>query len=416
MRHVIIGTGPAGVLAADTLRGLDPDATIVLIGDEPGQPYARMAIPYLLAGQIDEQGTLLRAEPGHYDLRTIQRRRGRVVSIDPEAHCVSFDNGRSAAYDRLLIATGSHPVRPPIPGIDGPRIHSCWTLDDARAIAADAQPGTRVVLMGAGFIGCIILEALLSRGVDLTVVEAGDRMVPRMMDAKAGKLIERWCTDKGVKVLTGTRVTAIAEDGEVSLDSGDTLTADRVITATGVAPNTDLIDGSGIRCDRGILVDGFMATNAEDIYAAGDCAQALDFSSGEAQVQAIQPTATDHGRIAAYNMADQPLKHQGSVNMNILDTLGLVSSSFGLWMGVDGGEHSELHDPDHYRYLNLRFDDDRLVGASAVGLTDHVGVLHGLIQSRVPLGDWKQRLIDDPTRMMEAWVGLTNTRTEAPVG
>ena len=403
MHHLIIGTGPAGVLAADTLRALDADAAIVLLGDEPGQPYARMAIPYLLNGRIGEQGTLLRKDNDHFDARGIELHHGRVQRIDPDMHSVTLDNGSTRSYDRLLIATGSHPVSPPIAGIDLPLVRSCWTLDDARRIAADARPGARAVLMGAGFIGCIILEALVSRGVELTVVEAGDRMVPRMMNDKAGGLIERWCADQGVQVITGTRVAGIGASG-VTLSSGQQLAADLVISATGVAPNIGLLDGSGIQVDHGILVDTHMATSAVDVFAAGDVAQARDFSTGEQQVQAIQPTATDHGRIAAFNMAGRPLEHGGSVNMNVLDTLGLVSSSFGLWMGVEGGEQAELHDPRRFRYLNLQFADDLLVGASAVGLTQHVGVLRGLIQGRIRLGEWKQRLIDDPTRIMEAWL------------
>jgi NADPH-dependent 2,4-dienoyl-CoA reductase/sulfur reductase-like enzyme len=114
------------------------------------------------------------------------------------------------AYDRLLIATGAHPVRPPIPGIDSPKVLTCWTLADARAIVAGIGRGVRVLQMGAGFIGCIIMESLAARGPQLTVVEMGDRMVPRMLDAVAGAMIRRWCEDKGVGVRTGRRVVAIA--------------------------------------------------------------------------------------------------------------------------------------------------------------------------------------------------------------
>jgi len=312
-----------------------------------------------------------------------------------------------------LIATGSHPVSPPIPGIDSPGVHPCWTLEDARAIMNLAKPGANVVLMGAGFIGCIILEALASRGVNLTVVEMENRMVPRMLDETAGTLLKQWCESKGVSVHTSTKVTGI-EPGSgglaVSLDNGNKLDAALVIAATGVTPNTQFLDGSGIEVDHGILVDAHLQTNVAGVYAAGDVAQGRDFSTGEFSVQAIQPTAADHGRIAATNMAGgNVLEHPGSVNMNVLDTLGLISSSFGMWMGVDGGQSATLTDGDNYRYLNLRFDGDVLVGASSLGLTQHVGVIRGLIQSRTALGPWKDKLCDDPTRLMEAY--LANTQT-----
>ena len=118
---------------------------------------------------------------------------------------MTLDNGQTLAFDTLLIATGSHPVRAPIPGIDLPGVHSCWTLADARAIQARAAKGARVLQMGAGFIGCIIMEALAARGVRLSVVEMGDRMVPRMMGPTAGGMIRQWCEAKGVQVFTGTR-------------------------------------------------------------------------------------------------------------------------------------------------------------------------------------------------------------------
>jgi len=412
MHHLIIGSGPAGVLAADTLRALDPDAAIVVLSGEPGPPYARMALPYLLKGGIAEQGTWLRQDPSHYDSRGIELQSGRVSAIDPANHTVRLLDGSSRSYDRLLIATGAHPVVPPIEGIERPQVQSCWTLEDARRIVADTRPGARVVLIGAGFIGCIILEALLARGVDLTVVEAGDRMVPRMMNHKAGAMLLAWCVAKGIEVITGTGVSAIGSAGgdaavELQLQSGAVLAADLIISATGVAPNTDFLDGSGIATDHGVLVDRFMATTVDGVFAAGDVAQALDFSSGERQVQAIQPTATEHGRIAAFNMAGKALRHQGSLNMNVLDTLGLVSTSFGLWMGVEQGDSAELHDTDGFRYLNLQFDQDVLVGASSVGLTEHVGVLRGLIQRRVHLGAWKSLLIDDPSRIGEAWLACS---------
>jgi NAD(P)H-nitrite reductase large subunit len=199
------------------------------------------------------------------------------------------------------------------------------------------------------------------------------------------------------------------QDGSltVSLDNGETLAADLVIAATGVKPNISFLAGSGIETDQGVLVDRNLRSNIADVYAAGDVAQGLDFSTGEYSVHAIQPTAADHGRIAALNMAGREAGFQGSVVMNVLATLGLVSSSFGLWAGVDGGDAAELVEAGRYRYLRLQFEDDVLVGSTSLGLTEHVGVLRGLIQGRVRLGRWKKRLVADPTRIMEAYLGAT---------
>jgi NAD(P)H-nitrite reductase large subunit len=268
-----------------------------------------------------------------------------------------------------------------------------------------------VVLIGAGFIGCIILEALVKSGVNLTVVETGNRMVPRMLDDKAGGLLETWCKNEGIDVHTSCSVDAIKDRGEgqveVSLSDGSKLDAALVITATGVRANTDLVDDSDINTDQGILVNRRMQSSNPDVYAAGDVAQGVDFSTGNFEVQAIQPTATDHGRIAALNMAGQGDEHQGTLNMNILDTVGLVSCSFGLWMGVDGGDSAELYNPEEFQYINLQFDGNLLVGASSVGKTQHIGVLRGLIESKIDLGEWKARLVKDPTVIMDAYIACT---------
>ena len=203
-------------------------------------------------------------------------------------------------------------------------------------------------------------------------------------------------------------MTAAGDDQvEVSLSDGSRLSAALVITATGVKPNIDMLEGSGVATDHGVLVNKAMQTNQTDIYAAGDIAQGVDFSTGNQEVQAIQPTATDHGRIAALNMCGQGGEHHGTLNMNILDTIGLISCSFGLWMGVDGGEQSELYSPGEFEYINLQFDGKCLVGASSVGKTQHIGVLRGLIESKIDLSNWKSRLMEDPTAIMEAYVGCT---------
>ncbi|HUW38435.1 MAG TPA: FAD-dependent oxidoreductase [Rhodocyclaceae bacterium] len=403
MRHLIIGNGPAGIVAAETLRRLDPAADIAVIGEEAEPPYSRMAIPYLLSGAIAEQGTRLRKEPGHFERLNIRLVQGRAEKVDSTARTVTLADGGVLAYDRLLIASGSHALRPP--GMDLPGVHACWTLADARAIAERAKPGTRVLQIGAGFIGCIILEALVARGVKLTVVEMGDRMVPRMMTEGAGNMIRRWVEGRGVAVHVNCRVESLAaRDGALAakLDSGETVHADLVICAAGVAPNVAFLKGSGVDVGRGVRVDASMQTKVPGIYAAGDVAEAADFHSGEPTVNAIQPNAAEQARIAAGNMAGENTRTQGSLAINVLDTLGLVSTSFGQWWAGDG---VEAVDEEKFRYLSLQFHDDVLIGATAVGLTDHVGALRGLIQGRVKLGAWKQRLQADPSQFMAAYLG-----------
>lgn len=461
MHYVVIGAGPAGVIASETLRKTDPASQISLIVGEPDPPYSRMAIPYLLIGDIDEAGTYLRKAHDHYQQLGIEVQHSTVAAVRPADQQLDLEGGGQLGYDRLLLAMGSRATLPPVPGIDLPGIHTCWTLEDARQIAKLASPGAKVLLIGAGFIGSIVLEALSKCGVDLTVVEMGDRMVPRMMNETAGGMIKAWCEQKGVRVHTSTQVTSIdsieaapapapsptpespssggsgimgfvrrltgqadpappvssapepqpaVEEGaphlKVNLSNGQSVDCHLVISAAGVTPNLSLLEGSGISTDRGVLVNGYLQSSDPHVYAAGDCAQAKDFSTDDTAVHAIQPVASEQGRIAALNMAGQVTPYEGSFSMNVLDTLGLISASFGLWMGVDGGDHVELSDPERFRYLNLQFREDVLVGATCLGMTQHVGVLRGLIQGETHLGDWKERLQSDPTRVVEAYLSM----------
>ncbi len=406
MRHVIIGNGPAGLIAAETIRAQRHDDEIVLVGDESSPPYSRMAIPYLLSGAIDERGTWLRKEPGYYEAQRIELRVARVAKLDASAHTLSLDDGTRLEYDRCLIATGSVPVLPPVPGIDLPAVQPCWTLADADRIMALAAKGARVLQLGAGFIGCILMEAMARRGAKLTVVEMESRMVPRMMGEGAAAMIRAWCEKQGVRVLTGTRLESLAPADAVRavFADGSKEEFDLVIRATGVRPNVEFLEGSGVECDLGVIVDEHLRSSLPDVYAAGDCAQAWDDASHARIVSAIQPNAVDQGRIAGLNMAGLPTETHCVTQINVIDTMGLVSCSFGQWQGVSGGEHAELADPQRLRYLRLEFDGNLLIGANSVGWTEHIGVLRNLVENRVPLGKWKERLLREPSRLMQAYL------------
>lgn len=458
VHHVILGAGPAGVTAAETVRKHAPDAKITLIAGEPEPPYSRMAIPYLLEGKIEEHGTYLRQTDSHYDDKRIEYKRGPVSRVDTASKTLTCADGSTVSYDKLLIATGATPIRPPIKGLDQHGVHTCWTLEDARHIAKHAKPGVPVVLVGAGFIGSIILEALAKMGVELTVVEMGDRMVPRMLDETAGNMLRRWCEEKGVKVITGATVESIVSADSaapakpaaapapepkkpgffarllgiappqpapkpapapaaapakahghaltVNLKGGQSLPAALVVVAAGVKSNIEFLKGSGIETGRGVKVDQFHETSVKDVYAAGDVCEGINLSTGHNDMLAIQPVAVEHGYIAALNMSGTPTAHRGSLNMNVLDTLGLISSSFGTWEGVEGGETARMVDEDAHRYIRLEFKDDMLIGAQCVGITEHVGMLRGLIQTHLPLGPWKERLMASPARIPEAYVAV----------
>lgn len=414
MHHLIIGAGPAGVIAAETLRKHAPNARITLVGEETYVPYSRMAIPYMLIGNIQEQGTYLRKDAQHFKKLNIDCIQTQALSVDTLGKKVSLQNGQVLSYDQLLLTTGSVPVSAPIEGIHLDGVYPCWTLDQAKKIMELAKPGAKVLQMGAGFIGCIIMEALASRGVELSVVEMGDRMVPRMMGPVAGSMIKQWVLAKGVQVYTSTKVIKIEKNAsgphalKAHLSNGQVLELDLIISATGVKPQIAFLKGSGIQTDAGILTDANMQTNVPDVFAAGDCAQAFDAHTGQQIVSAIQPNAAEQARSAAFAMLGQRSPLRRVTQINVLDTLGLISTSFGDWEGEAGGEHAEKTDASAYKHISLQFKDDYLVGSNTVGWTENVGALRGLVEGQLRLGEWKEKLMHDPTLFASAFTACSS--------
>jgi NAD(P)H-nitrite reductase large subunit len=412
-RHLIVGGGPAALNAIETIRDFENGAsTITLVSDEPA--YSRMVLPYYLARQIP-QAQVFTADEAYYDHLQVERIIGqRVVRIDPVAKQATLQDSWSLAFDDLLIATGSSPTIPRIPGADLPGIYPLWTLADTEAVlqAAGNNPRPEVVFVGAGFIGFIVLNAMHKRGWKLHVVEIADHVLPRMLDADAAGLVEDWLCKKDVTLHLGTTVREITMAGSrkrLALADGRTIDADLVIVATGIRPNLDLVLGSGIEVDQGIRVNDRLQTNFPFIYAAGDVAQGPDLLGGPPALHAIQPTAIDHGRIAGANMAGQEVRYPGSLLMNILDACGLQCASFGRW-GEAGAEAITIRNPDRPIYRKLLWTGDQVTGAVFLGpandlgmLTD-VGMVKGIMQTRTALGPWKDYLCANPFDIRRPYV------------
>ena len=408
MKYVLIGAGPAGVRAAETLRQQDPTGEITLISGEPGEPYARMAIPYILTGRIDEAGAAQRKTAGHFESLRVSylNRKALKVHAGASGGTVDLDDGSTLEYDRLMVATGSSPALPPIAGTDLPGVVTCWTLDDARLIAEKLKPGNRVVMLGAGFVAGVCMKSLVQSGVQLSVIAGRAGQILRSMMTPVGSaMLQRWLENKGVEVINTGKVERIEAGPRLVMDSR-TIDADLIILATGVRPNISFLEGTGAEIDQGIVVNEYMETSVPCIYSAGDVAQGRDFSTGEWIVHALQPTATEHGRVAALNMAGKRTAYRGSLSMNVLDTVGVISHTFGLWQGREGGEIVEKVDNDNFLYTRLCFDGELLIGAITIGRTQHIGAIRGLIQTRRKLGKWKKRLMENPQLMMEAFVEL----------
>lgn len=411
MRHVIIGAGPAGMAALQTIRALDTAAEITLVCDEPA--CARMVLPYYLAGRIEEQAVRTADAAWLAELRVESQIGRRARSLDRAARQVTLDDGSTLPYDRLLIATGSRATRPPIEGADGEGIVNMWKLADANAYLGAARDET--VIVGAGFIAFTILDALVERSKRVSFVETLPQILPRMLDREAADCFEGALASRGIGFHTGAAVERIEQVGgrrRVHLTGGPALEADAVVMASGVQPDLEWLDGSGIEIDHGVLVDETLQSSAEGVYAAGDAAQGLDLSTGERRVHAIQPTATDHGRIAGANMAGESVRYAGSLTMNILSAQGVEACSFGLWDGA-GKQCTVVSNASggiYRKYVWGGDTGDALIGGALVGPTlavsgtNDVGMLKGLVQTGVELGPWKAYLEENPLDLRRVFV------------
>ncbi len=412
IHHVIVGGGPVATNAIETIRQFDNGTSqITLICDEPA--HSRMALPYWLAGQIP-RGHTHTADDAYFERLGVAPRIGeRVARTDALHKSVQLESGETIPFDNLLIATGSAPARPPISGIDLPGVQTLWTLEDTAQLLARAGTETpRVLMVGAGFIGFIMLNAMYKRDWKLAVVEREPQVLPRMLDVAGGALVRTWLTAKGVDLHTGRTVQAISEmsDGakQIELDNGQTLQADIVVIATGIQPNLSLVEGSGIKIDAGILVDDRMRTNAPHVYAGGDVAQGPVLYGDGPAIHAIQPTAVDHGRVAGAQMAGQDIRYPGSLLMNVLDTCGLQCASFGAWHVKD--DTTVISNPISNIYRNLVWDGDQLIGASFIGragdmgMLNDVGMVKGILQTQTPLGEWKAFLQENPFDIRRAYI------------
>ncbi len=410
-RHVIIGGGTAGWNAITTIREIDKgDSEIVLISDE--NPYSRMVLPYYLSREIGESHVFTANEIRLEQLKVETRFGRRAVSLDPNANKIVLDDDEEIHYDNLLIATGSSPVRAPIPGADAPGVHSFWTLDQARQVAAELQPGTRVAMIGAGFISFTILNSLVGRGADLKIFEIAPRILPRMVDDTGAGIVAKWLTDKGVQVQAGVEIVSIEESGGAKIlkfKKGPDVEADVVIMATGIKANLEWLAGSGVEVNDGVVVNDHLRSSESNIYAAGDVAEGSDLVTGKNAVHAIEPTAVQHGRVVGANMAGVDTSYPGSLLMNIVGVLGLEIASFGNWDDPEA-EAIDAVMADRPAYRKLLFQGNRMTGAIILGTTgdiwttNDVGILKGLVYSGVDLSEWKDQLRKNPFDVKRAFL------------
>jgi 3-phenylpropionate/trans-cinnamate dioxygenase ferredoxin reductase subunit len=305
-RFVIVGASLAGATAAAALRDEGFDGDVVLIGSEPTFPYERPPLSKtFLRGESTIQEAMVRPEAFYADNRIETRFGTTVLGVDGAARTITVAGGDPIGFDSLLIATGARNRRFPIPGIDLHGVLDLRTLGDAARIRAEMVPGRRVVMVGMGFVGSEVAASLRQRGLDVHVVAGGKAPLDRVLGEEVGRVLEGVHRDHGVEMTFDDQVTAFEGNGRVravTTANGLRLDCDFVVLGLGVEPVTDLLDGSGIDVDDGVLVDEYCRSSVDGVFAAGDVARHFHPVFGERIRIEHWDNARRQGRTAALNM------------------------------------------------------------------------------------------------------------------
>ncbi|WP_260295276.1 NADH-dependent phenylglyoxylate dehydrogenase subunit epsilon [Sedimenticola hydrogenitrophicus] len=410
--YLVAGASHAGLEAVHRIRLVDGTSPITLVTRDAHAPYSPTILPYVVSGQSAPERVVLR--PADYFLQhnITLISDNELVSIDETGKQVTLKSGDRWQYAKLLLATGADPIIPPIPGLSETPFHVLRTMQHAIDLRDHAGKAKRAVVLGAGLIGMHGAENLRHAGLDVTIVEMCDQVLPGYFDARAAALIEHAFNANGIRMLMGSRVVRVEPLGDgcrITLENGDSLEADLLLVATGVKPQLDYLKGTSVQVDQGILVDRRMRTDAPHIWAAGDVAQAADFYGEEKVMMGILPDAVTQGAVAAMDMTeDHALKpYIGGVPINTYTFFGQQAISVGQSLADASLEELTRVDEENGRYLKILLRENRLQGISSINQEMDAGIMWQLILRKVDLTPVKDAFIARPLETGRALMSST---------
>ncbi len=397
-RIVIVGNSAASLAALETIRRMDGASPITLVSDEAIPAYSRVLLPYLVSG---ERRDLSLRPPGYAQRMGARMLLGRrAVQIDADA--LALDDGTRLPFDRLLLATGSRAAIPDIEGIDTPGVFALKTMADALRIREQLPRARHAVILGGGLICLLVVHALLKVGLSVSIAVSSDRLLTRMLDEEAAKLLGHRLEGAGVRILTRTDAARIVgREGRVRsvvTAAGEELPADLVILAKGIRPDIDLARAGGVATGRGVLVDEYLRTSRPGVFAAGDCAEVPDMLvPGKKTIPGTWFEAVAQGEGAGANMLDLSRPSPGAFKMNVMEILGIAVASMGLIQAPDAEGRVVVRARDG-NYRKLVISRDRIVGAVFVGDVSDAGTIAMLIRRGLTLSELRPLDPSQPIR------------------
>jgi 3-phenylpropionate/trans-cinnamate dioxygenase ferredoxin reductase subunit len=396
--YVIIGDGIAGSSAAETLREADPDADVTVITEEGEALYNRILIKEFAKGKLPAAPVSIH-DPDWYAERDIDLQLDTVVTgVDTEGHEVHTHEGDVYEYDKLLLATGGTPTQLPVEDSDAEGIHHFWTFEDARAIKESAAEAETGVVVGAGLLGIDLAAICGAQDVDAHYLMRGNAWWRYALSEEGAEIIHDALREKGVTPVFGSGVDHFEtdEDGHVTAavdPNGDRFEAEFAGVAIGLNFNTEFISDTDIELDNGIVVDEYMRTNVEDVYAAGDITQFHDVILGERAQNGAWGSAKEQGSVAGTNMAaDAEAERFEWVSSYSITHFDFPFLSFGHpTLGDETVERK--YDEDTWRRVTLK--DGRVIGGVLIGDLSAQSALKKLAREQLDVSGQKERLLDD---------------------
>ncbi len=396
MDYVIAGAGAAGITAAATIREVDRKGSITVISKEK-VPYSPVFLADYLEGEIDESNLYIR-NPEFYEQMKINIIEGRVEDFD--GNKVFLKDGKEIEFDRFLIATGSKPFIPPIPGVDKENIFTFQTLSDAKKVLDAVKTSKNAAVIGAGPIGLEVAYSLKALGLEVIVFELLERILPGLVEAEISEMVEEEFRKYGIEFKTGVGVEEFVGNGRVEgVVAGKTYPADLVILSTGVKPNIEAFSKK-IKVNRGILVNKKMETSLKNVYAAGDVAEAEN-AFGEVCITPTWTNAVTQGRVAGMNMAGVETYHEGSIRVNVVKKSSVPVIS----LGLAGDSFDSLVYSRERIYRKAFFNGDYLVGFQSAGSWSDIslsGIIQFLIRKKIPVKN-KEEFVKSPSMFRNFW-------------
>lgn len=340
--YVIVGSGIAGLSAAEALRQIEPQADVCMVSEEPHDFYSRPGLAYMLRGDIPEKHLLIRTREDLRDLN-VRRVNARVEKLVPDRHELVLAGGSRVPYDRLLLATGALAVPPPFPGADLAGVVKLDGLDDTRNILKLARRARSAVVVGGGITALELAEGLNARRVRVQYFLRGTRYWGDVLDEAESQIVMDRLRQEGINLRTQTQVKrAVGTGGKLSAvetQAGETIPCQVLAVAIGVRPRIELAVAAGLKTNRGVLVDEFLRTSAPDVYAAGDVAEVMDPRTGKATLDVLWPIALAQGRVVGANMAGAMRPYLKGISFNVTMLAGLKVAIIG---AVGGGVNEDL--------------------------------------------------------------------------